>query len=74
MQKNSWKKTILTGLLIIGSLFVTSCGSQGVTSANQEITEETEKTYSVDITFDGGSGKAYINSPVEVTEKDGKYT
>ncbi|MCR5053648.1 MAG: ABC transporter substrate-binding protein, partial [Lachnospiraceae bacterium] len=47
---------------------------QGVTSANQEITEETEKTYSVDITFDGGSGKAYINSPVEVTEKDGKYT
>ena len=43
-------------------LTVTSCASQGVTS------------YDVDITMEGGSGKAYIISPVTITESDGTIT
>ncbi len=43
-------------------LTVTSCASQGVTS------------YDVDITMEGGSGKAYIVSPVTITESDGTIT
>lgn len=56
-------KKISRILFIIGiMLTVTSCGSQGVTS------------YDVDITMEGGSGKAYIESPVTVTESDGELT
>lgn len=39
----------------------------------QEATSD-KKTYLVDITFEGGSGKAYIKSPVEVTEEKGDLT
>lgn len=35
---------------------------------------EEAKTFLVDIAFEGGSGKAYIKSPVEVTEENGKLT
>ena len=50
----------LTALLpIILALSVTSCASQGVT------------LHYVDITLEGGSGKAYIESPVEISERDG---
>ena len=73
------KNTALLAALLM-TVLVTSCGQQGVTSVNtdSEISTErnteksTEKTYLVDITFEGGSGKAYIESPVEITEnKDG---
>ncbi len=53
--------------LLLSTVFVTSCGSQGVTSAQKE-------TYLIDITFEGGTGKAYIKSPVEVTDVDGQLT
>ena len=43
-------------------LMVTSCGSRGVTS------------YAVEITMEGGSGKAGIESPVTITEADGRMT
>ncbi len=53
---------------------VTSCASQGVTSATQTNASDEEESFLVDISFEGGSGKAYIKSPVEVTKKDGKLT
>ena len=53
--------------MLICMISVTSCASQGVTSIE-------DKTYSVDITMEGGSGKAYIKSPVDVTEKGGEMT
>ena len=43
-------------------LTVTSCASQGVTS------------YDIDITMEGGSGKACIISPVTITETAGEIT
>ncbi len=46
-------------------LFVTSCDMQGVTS---DISEKKEKTEEVYITMEGGSGKAYVLSPVTVTK------
>ncbi len=56
-------------------LSVTSCTSQGVTFVNQTNEESTftsvKETYLVDIGFEGGTGKAYIESPVEVTSVDG---
>ncbi len=54
---------LITLLIVFG---VTSCGTQEATSAKQ--------TYLVDITFEGGSGKAYIKSPVEVTDDNGSLT
>ncbi len=54
---------------------VTSCTSQGVTFVNQTNEESSftsvKETYLVDIGFEGGTGKAYIESPVEVTSVDG---
>ncbi len=63
-------------LLTLTVLFcVTSCTSQGVTFVNQTNEEEAfstvKETWLVDITFEGGTGKAYIESPVEVTSVDG---
>ncbi|MBQ8946081.1 MAG: ABC transporter substrate-binding protein [Lachnospiraceae bacterium] len=50
-------------IILIGIvLTVTSCGTQGVTS------------YEVEITMEGGSGKAYIESPVTITETDGRMS
>ena len=58
------------------SLFiVTSCNSQGVTFVNQTNEEEhvstVKETWLIDIGFEGGTGKAYIESPVQVTSVDG---
>ena len=59
----------------ISLLIVTSCNSQGVTFVNQANVEEqvssVKETYLIDIGFEGGTGKAYIESPVEVTSVDG---
>ena len=63
-------------------MLVTSCASQGVTSLQQEnnvsdkANEEPEKDENtwVDITMEGGSGKAHINSPVEVIKSSGRIT
>ena len=74
------KKHILLMLILITILSVTSCNSQGVTSVEKqntkdEISTETENedtAFEVDITQEGGSGKAYIKSPVLITRTDGK--
>ena len=56
------KKVSMCLLFIMLMIFITSCASQGVTS------------YDVDITMEGGSGKAYIVSPVTITESGGDIT
>lgn len=60
---------------------VTSCAKQEVTFSEEEsvpepvLTEESgDGEYLIDITMEGGSGKAYILSPVKVTKEEGKYT
>lgn len=52
-------RAVITLLPLIIALFVTSCTSQGVT------------VHYAAITMEGGSGKAYIESPVEISERDG---
>ncbi len=71
-------------LIIVEAISITSCASQGVTSANWGETKEGESTETVageeekskqrlvEITMEGGTGKAYIKSPVEVAENEGK--
>ena len=70
------KISILFSLIAV--LCVTSCASQGVTFVNQtneeSIPQSVIETYQVDIGFEGGSGKAYIESPVKVTSVDGDLT
>ncbi len=57
-------------------IFVTSCNSQGVTSDIPESLQtaeiNTETPRKVNITFEGGSGKAHVLSPVTITSKEGK--
>ncbi len=75
MAKHGFIRKIVVYLfLVMGIIMVTSCGSQEVTSDEETKQELVKKTYSVDITFEGGTGKAYIKSPVEVTEIDGRLT
>ena len=82
VKTSSIKKYIVFICILLGTINVTSCASQGVTSANRENTEAakesakdiTKEEYLVDITFEGGTGKAYIKSPVEVTNIDGNLT
>ena len=62
-----YKKIIIFLVILFGTMWVTSCASQGVTSIEDGV-------YNIDITMEGGSGKAYIKSPVEVTVKDGEMT
>ena len=62
------KKLACTFALIL-MMMVTSCAVQGVTPDSETNEEYTEL---VDITFEGGTGKAYVLSPVEVTKKGGK--
>lgn len=38
------------------------------------VTEDTDGSYTVELTFEGGSGKAYIASPATVVVADGKIT
>ena len=61
------KKNIALLSALVLTALVTSCGRQGVTSVNTDSEKSNEKTYPVDITMEGGSGKAYIESPVEIT-------
>ncbi|MBO4901692.1 MAG: ABC transporter substrate-binding protein [Lachnospiraceae bacterium] len=51
--------------LFAAVLLVTSCAKQGVTSIEQD------GTFPVWITMEGGTGKAYIESPAMVTVTDG---
>ena len=75
MTKNNVLKNSIFFLCVVLMLIcVTSCASRGVASYNQENAEITKETYLVDITFEGGTGKAYIQSPVEVTSIDGEMT
>ena len=65
--------SVLFSLVVL--LSVTSCTSQGVTFVNQTNEEagftSVKETYLVEIGFEGGTGKAFIESPVEVTSVDG---
>ncbi len=73
--KTAVKKHIVLLFVLLSFLFVTSCVSQGVTSVKQENTkEEKDGTFEVDITFEGGTGKAYIKSPVTIERKDGQMS
>ncbi len=74
-------KFIILFNVLLCLITVTSCASQGVTSLEQENNNEAvevnitqNETLEVDITMEGGSGKAYIKSPVTVTVKDGKMS
>jgi iron complex transport system substrate-binding protein len=79
------KKLTITCSILIINLALTCCTSQEGTSAGQEIApteqeitsteqENAAATYLIDITFEGGTGKAFIKSPVEVTKEGGKMT
>lgn len=50
---------------IVFMMLVTSCNKQGVTSDNEK--------FSINIEMEGGTGKAYIESPVSVTKKEDGY-
>ncbi|MCR5687316.1 MAG: ABC transporter substrate-binding protein [Lachnospiraceae bacterium] len=54
------------------AISVTSCGMQGVTPANEEKPEGARGTVLMNLTLEGGTGRATIISPAEITEKDGK--
>ena len=64
--------TILFSFIVL--LCVTSCASQGVTFVSESEKETVRETYLVEIGFEGGTGKAYIESPVEVTSVDGNLS
>ncbi len=82
MYKNAIKRITILISLILTVITVTSCASQGVTSVEEGKKEATEsvikadedRTLEVDITMEGGTGKAYIESPVTVTVSDGKMS
>ena len=61
--------TILAVISLICMFFVTSCSMQGVTS-NVTVAEDSSRR--VYITMEGGSGRAYIESPVTVTTREQK--
>ena len=77
-HKKFFTKIIKAAMIFAASMVVTSCASQGVTSVNQTIEESVKEsvkeTYLIDITFEGGTGKAHIESPVEVTSVDGNLS
>ena len=60
-----FKKSFIS-LCIFLCFILTSCGMREVTSTVEN------DSFFVDITFEGGTGKAYIKSPVEVFQTDGK--
>ena len=75
MRKRDSLLRIIACLYIMFVMFsVTSCASQGVTSADEQRSEDITQTYTADINLEGGTGKAYIKSPVEITRKDGRLT
>jgi len=63
-------KVCIFFLCVIGMITVTSCASQEASL----LQGEENSSFWIDITFEGGSGKAYIKSPVEVTDNNGKLT
>lgn len=64
-RHNTFNKIIITVLACIMIMFVTSCGKQEVTSLS-------DGKYKADITMEGGTGKAYIQSPVTINVTDGQ--
>ncbi|MCR4691582.1 MAG: ABC transporter substrate-binding protein [Lachnospiraceae bacterium] len=76
---NVVKKTAII-LFISLTVSLTSCGKQGVTSAIEDNSQNTQKTiednesFMVNITLEGGSGKASIQSPVEIHNEGGEMT
>lgn len=76
MLKRS-KGVIVAILILVCSMMVTSCKSQGVTSVDEPIEDPIESItyadgeYKVNVTMEGGTGKAYIESPAAAVAKDG---
>ncbi len=60
--------------IVLMAFCVTSCASREVTSAIEEKIPAGDETVYADITLEGGTGKAYIESPVEISIKDGKMS
>ncbi len=70
MTRSIHKTVKILLLTAFAAAFITtSCCAQGVASI-----EQTKKTIRIGITMEGGSGKAYIQSPVEVTVKNDAIT
>lgn len=80
------KKRLLT-ILILSALMLPACGnknaieSENDTVTNIDVTNKKEDIaginledgrYQIDVKMEGGSGKAYIQSPCELTVKEGK--
>ncbi len=63
------RKKLAYIIAILCMISVTSCKMQGVTS---DLEEKNPAPQMVNITLEGGSGRAHILSPVEIIEKDGK--
>ncbi len=70
--------------MLICTVMLTSCNAQGVNSVVEDSQKPQEKTgdsevtdkgsdgaYQVNIKFEGGSGKAHVESPVTINVKDG---
>lgn len=66
--RNGWKGAAAGIIILLAAVIMISCGAD----PKQEV--RAGKTFWMDIAFSGGSGKAYIKSPVEVTESGGKMT
>ncbi len=64
LLKDTFRSTYLIVVVLLCSIIVTSCGTQEVTSIE-------DGSYKCELTMEGGTGKAYINSPVDITIKNG---
>ena len=76
MRLDIKKKTITGSALILCLIMlVTSCGSQGVAFVEPKDTgvQTESKSFEIDITLEGGSGKAGIESPVTIEGEEGAY-
>ena len=73
------KKIRYVLFFLIAVLCVTSCGGQGVPSVEEKAVQAAPDsaengTFQVGITMEGGTGRAFIESPVTITAADGKMS
>ena len=72
MSRDTFGYTVKRCGLWLALILLTSCLLQGVSSisAAQQPSGGQGESRLIDITFEGGTGKAYIRSPVEVTQAE----
>ena len=73
------KKIRYVLFFLIAVLCVTSCGGQGVPSVEEKAVQVAPDSaengiFQVGITMEGGTGRAFIESPVTITAADGKMS